>query len=227
MTSSLVLVHGAWGRPDDWDDVVAALPESTTVLRADLPSCRHADASLHDDIDEVKALVASADGGVVLVGHSYGGCVITGAGVHANVRHLVYVASYMPDERESLVSARDPDASTVVTPPLPPPAGDVSTLDDWDVDDGSYSVEAMARKRARPRRPWSARAMYDTVDEVAWRPKPSTFVVAARDDAIPPEIQRRHAQRADQVVELDTPHFPSFEAPKALAEILVEVLDSV
>lgn len=225
MAVSFVLVHGAWGRPEDWDDVVAHLPPEHHVLRADLPTCRHPDASLHDDIDEVKALVGSSPGGeTVLVGHSYGGCVITGAGLHPQVAHLVYVASYMPDEHESLVTTKDPDAAQI---DVPARAGGVVTLDDWDVDDGTYSAEAMARKRARPRRPWSARAMHDTVDEVAWRSKPSTFVVATRDTAIPVSLQRRHAERADHVIELDTPHFPSFEHPQALARVLIEVAGSV
>jgi pimeloyl-ACP methyl ester carboxylesterase len=241
MGPTIVFVHGAWGRPDDWDEVVIGLPPDVQVRRADLPTCRRPDATLGDDVEAVTALIEDA-GDVVLVGHSYGGYVITAAGVHPSVRHLVYVAAYMPDENESMAVARQSGDPAAAEAPEPEPVSDAEApgdpslggrldgtivLDDWEVDDGSYSPEAMMRKRARPRRPWAARAMHERVTAVAWRRVPTTYVVATRDDAIPPDVQRRHAERADHLVELDTPHFPSFERPDELAAVIRDVLDRI
>ena len=98
---AIVLVHGAWGSPEMWDHVIAALPAGAEVLVADLPTCSRPGATLSDDAAHVQEL--TGDRPAILVGHSYGGVVISEAGAQLpGVEHLVFVAAAMPDVGESM-----------------------------------------------------------------------------------------------------------------------------
>src|SRR5262245_221812 len=120
--STFVFVHGAWGSPQDWDDVIEAIGDRARCVCADLPSVRRADATLADDAAYVRELIADVDD-VVLVAHSYGGMVITEAGTAPNLRHLVYIASVAPEKDETLYALASADTD-------PEAGGDLEIRDD-------------------------------------------------------------------------------------------------
>jgi pimeloyl-ACP methyl ester carboxylesterase len=184
LAPTAVLVHGAWGAPDDWDDVVAGLDERGVACAvADLPTMRSIDATTTDDVDHVRELVLEAGGPVVLCGHSYGGMVITGLGADVPAVHLLYLAALVPDQgqaMEDLVGGA-PAATTRGTEVLP----DGSTLmAPWPVADGPYSADVLARMAARPRRRFAPAGWWTPVFGAAWRHAPSTYVLTSASDPI-------------------------------------------
>jgi pimeloyl-ACP methyl ester carboxylesterase len=224
--TTLVFVHGAWGCPEDWGDVIEEIGGRAHCVTADLPSVRRADATLADDAAYVRKLIADEQD-VVLVAHSYGGMVITEVGDAPNVRHLVYVASVAPDKDETLYGLASADAD-------PGADGNLEIRDDGtsvinDFAEGEpylvYTADARARMGRRPRRPASIASAISPCTETAWRTVPSTFIVALRDTTLVADLQRRHAERAGAttVHELDWPHFVINEAPLEIAEIVLGV----
>src|SRR4051794_26982751 len=183
---SIVLVHGAWHHAGCWDQVLPLLADAGVEATAiDLPG--HGDSTepfgdLHGDADSVRRFLDNGDGPVVLVGHSYGGAVITDAGAHSRVAHLVYVCAFQLDEGESC-SAAATDAAVE-------PAdvdGAISISDDgaWlafdeskarEVFYGDCSPEAVANATAQLTKQPLATLMQQP-REIAWRERPSTYVV--------------------------------------------------
>lgn len=226
--ASVVLVHGAWGDPRDWDDVVAALtPLGVRALSADLPTMRDAGANALDDADHVAALAATAQGPVVLCGHSYGGVVVTQAAASVpDVTHLVYVAAVVPDVGESMadVVGRGPTSSTDGLEVRP----DGSTvLTGWAAADWDYPADALARMARYERRAFAPGGRTTEVTAAGWRDVPSTYVVAERDASIAAVRQRAMATRCGRVVSFDSGHMVVHEHPVALAHLLAEVAGSV
>jgi pimeloyl-ACP methyl ester carboxylesterase len=178
---------------------------------------------MHDDADAVRAALDEEDGPVVLVGHSYGGMVITDAAAgHERVEHLVYVTSVMPEMGESLAGlgvGREPG------PWMDPRSEDgtmgvkAELLPDAFMQDCDEAAVAGALERLT-RQPLVVFGQAPRA--VAWRGRPSTYVVCAEDRATPPEAQRELAKRADRVVELPTGHHPMLSHPELLARVLVE-----
>ena len=221
--ATLVFVHGAWGCPEDWDDIIAAIGDRARCVAADLPSVQRADATLADDAAYVSELIAGEDD-VVLVAHSYGGMVITEAGNAPNVRHLVYVASVAPETEETLYGLASTDVDEDPADDLDVREDGTSRVIGW--GDGEaylvYTPKTRARMQQRPRRAASIASAISSCTTTAWRTVPSTFVVALRDTTLVPSLQRRHAERAGATVhELDWPHFVINEAPDAIAEIVL------
>ncbi len=190
---NFVLVHGAWGDGSHWRHVIPPLhARGYRVCAAQNPL-----TSLADDIDRTSKLAAAQDGPTLLVGHSYGGSVITGAGHTANVVGLVYVAAFAPDEGDSLGSIfarREP----------PQGAGSIRPDKDgflWiapdkfresfcqDLDETEALVMALTKK------PIAGRCFEDKSGQPAWKGKPSWYQVSAGDRMIPPETQNWMAER--------------------------------
>ena len=181
---------------------------------------------MHDDADAVRDALEEEDGPVVLVGHSYGGMVITDAAAgRQNVRHLVYVTSVMPDLGETMADFGgepgpwmdpDPDGGTMgVRAELVPAA----FMQDCDAEAVSGGLERLTRQPL---------AVFGQAPRgVAWREKPSTYVVRAEDRATPPGAQRGFARRADRVVELPTGHHPMLSKPAVLARTISEAAVTV
>ena len=231
----VVFVHGAlvfdgaWW----WHRMVGPLAALGLGIRAlELPSCvasagasGQAPADMYADADAVRAALDEEDEPLVLVGHSYGGMVITDAAAgHGNVEHLVYVTSVMPELDETLASLsgdREPgpwmdprpeDGTMGVKAELVPEA----FMQDCDEEAIEGALERLTRQ--------SLAAFGQTPRAVAWREKPSTYVVCAGDRATPPEAQREYARRADRVVELTTGHHPMLSQPEGLARALAEAV---
>jgi pimeloyl-ACP methyl ester carboxylesterase len=220
---TVVLVHGAWHGGWCWEKVTPLLDEAGVRWRTvDLPM-----TALADDIATVTAVLDDVAGPVLLVGHSYGGVVITGAGVHPSVEHLVFIAGFPATEDESAAAAV-PDAGIE-----PSALGDAFKI----ADDGGVTLEhdgaiATLFNRCSPSdaaaaferlRPIAIGCLKSAPGVAAWRDTPSTYVLCLDDQGVPSALQRVMAERArSEIVELDTDHSPFYAEPEALAALLVE-----
>lgn len=232
MSATVLLVHGAWHGSWCWEKVTPLLDAKGIAWRSvDLPTCdehRAAPATLHDDAAVVRTALDAIDGPALVCGHSYGGFVITEAAAdHPAVRRLVYLAAYMPDDGETLLSltASEPgaailgalrgrdDGRTVVDP---------AQLSDIFFNDCEPAAAAWAIANVS--------AMFTPAGEpvaaVAWKAIPSVYVVASRDNAIPPALQRRMSAHASRVVEWDTGHSPFISQPQLVADLLAALANS-
>lgn len=217
----VLFVHGAFVRDGAWwwqptAEVLArhGLRSSAVVL----PSCEaEPRGDLHDDAAAVRTLLDASGEPVLLVGHSYGGMVITEAGNHPAVHRLVYVTSFLPDVGEALADFGGAE------PPRHDSHGDgtasvreelVRPLFAQDFDDTTY---AGAAARLTPQ---NEAVFGQRTTTAAWREIPSTYLVCAEDRATLPEKQRDQAKRATEVVELPVPHHPFVTRPDLVAGVL-------
>src|SRR6266850_3219295 len=199
MQRTVVLVHGAWHGAWCWERVVPLLDAAAVPLVVvDLPSVSHDNATLHDDADYVRGALDSVDGDVVLLGHSYGGAVITAAGVHPNVAHLVYLCAFALDIGESAQenTLTGGDGPSDLGAALEIGEG-VLTVDPERAVAAFYhdctpEIAAAAIERLRPQ---SLAALGGKVDAAAWHDKPATYVVCSEDHALPVALQRSNAAR--------------------------------
>jgi pimeloyl-ACP methyl ester carboxylesterase len=217
---AIVLVHGAWGSPEMWQYVIEALPPGLEVLVADLPTCNRAGTTLSDDAAHVREL--AGDRHAILVGHSYGGTVITEAGASLpNLEHLVYLAAPMPDVGESMFDwlTKRP------VPDMPIEFHDdgTSTLNFTDVE-LPYDEVTVARLLGTRMRRFAIGAVMSPLSSAAWSTVPSTYVVATHDTILHPDTQREMAERAGAVTEIDTEHQVIFSHPEAVAALIASLL---
>jgi pimeloyl-ACP methyl ester carboxylesterase len=236
--ASVVLVHGAWHGAWCWDRVVDGLRAAGVPATAvDLPG-HGADpgpfGDLHGDAHRARAVLDGIEGPAVLVGHSYGGAVITEAGDHPAVAHLVYLAALPLDAGETCGSAAVSEASAADIdhtgrPSLgagfvPEPDGTVTlepsiaaTAFYNDCDQATVSW-ALARLGPQP-----LSTMQQAPTAIAWRGRPSTYVVCTDDLAIHPDLQRVLAKRCTTTVEWETSHSPFLSRPDLVTDLLSSV----
>ena len=181
--------------------------------------------SLEGDVAATKRVIDGLSEPVTLVGHSYGGAVITEAGNHPNVARLVYIAGFAPDEGESvetLIADPPPDAPV---PPIVPLEDGFLALDREKFSD-SFAADVDAEEAefmADSQVPWGVDALSGTVSEPAWRNKPSWYLVTTEDKMIPPPAQRQMSERAGStVVEAEASHSVYVSQPDAVAELIEE-----
>ena len=222
---TVVLVHGAWHGGWCWERVVTELSARGVDARTvDLPL-----TTLFEDANAVRAVVAPlAEAGhdVTLVGHSYGGAVITQAGETPGVAHLVYVAAFLPDVGESVSAlahgAPAPALNDALafsddgTVAIKADGGVAAFYADCDPDVAAASVERLRRMQAAP--------LMEPVSVAAWRTVPSTYVLCTQDQAIPPELQRSMAERAARCETLTASHSPFLSVPGPLADVIVSTV---
>jgi pimeloyl-ACP methyl ester carboxylesterase len=223
----LVLVPGAFHGSWCFAPVVKELEDAgIRTIAADLPSIgddRGPRADLHGDAAHVREVIDRADAPVVLVGHSYGGAVITEAGVHPNVRHLVYLAALVPSQEETSAQLLGvPDPSGVGDDPVPPPAAEDAAARFYHDCDQATAAWAAANLRPQPlawllQRPFA----------VAWREHPSTYVVCSDDRAIPADLQRVWATRCTASVEWNSSHSPFLSHAALVVDLLAATLCSL
>ncbi|MDX3117762.1 MULTISPECIES: alpha/beta hydrolase [Streptomyces] len=231
-TPTVVLVHGAFADAAGWSGVIAELQGRGVPVIAPPNPLR----GLASDAAYVASVAAQIDGPVILVGHSYGGALITVAGATENVVGLVYVAAYVPDEGESLgeLQGRFPLSPLVGslkewTYPVPggDPAVEVTIAEDAFPSVFAADVPADVTKvLAAAQRPLAAAAFEETAAVAAWKTKPSWALVAGADEAINPEVERFGAQRAGATtVELDgASHAVAVSRPKAVADLILDAV---
>jgi pimeloyl-ACP methyl ester carboxylesterase len=196
--SNVVLVHGGFVDGSGWQPVYRLLrKEGLSVSVVQNPTI-----SLADDVQATKRIIAAQNGPVVLVGHSYGGVVITEAGNDPKIASLVYIAAFAPDKGESVASLiKDPQPGAPVPPILPPQDGflfleKAKFRASFAADVDAETAEFMADSQV----PWGVEALGGTISEPAWKTKPSWYLVATEDRMIPPAAQRLMSKRAGAMV---------------------------
>jgi pimeloyl-ACP methyl ester carboxylesterase len=216
---NVVLVHGGFVDGSGWEGVHKALKRAGyTVSVVQNPT-----TSLADDVAVTKRAIAAQNGPVILVGHSYGGVVITEAGNDPKVAGLVYIAAFAPDRGESVNDLiKNPPPGAPVPPILPPQDGFLFL--DKAKFAASFAADVppgTAAFMADSQVPWGVEALGGKVSEPAWRTKPSWYLVATDDKMIPPEAQRVMSNRAgSKVEEVKGSHAVYVSQPQAVASII-------
>jgi pimeloyl-ACP methyl ester carboxylesterase len=224
--AAVVLVHGGFVDGSGWEDVYRIL--KTDGYRVSI--VQNPTSSLADDVAATKRAIAEQKGAVILVGHSYGGVVITEAGNDPQVSGLVYIAAFAADSGESVASLiKDPPPGAPVPPILPPQDGFLA-LDkakfaaSFAADVAPEKAEFMANSQV----PWGVVALNGAVTQAAWASKPSWYLVANDDRMIPPAAQRAMAKRAgSSVVEVRGSHAVYVSQPEAVAELIKKAAKSL
>lgn len=222
---TIVLVHGAFVDGSGWSGVHRILREKGfPVIVVQNPT-----TSLAEDVAATRLAIAAAAGEVILVGHSYGGVVITEAGSDPKVKALVYVAAFAPDQGESvssLLANAPPDAEG---PPILPPVSGFLLLDKakFPAAFAADVAPALAGFMADSQVPWGVQAFDGRISRPAWKVKPSWFVVAQDDRMIPPQAQRAMAGRAGATVHsLPGSHAIYVANPPAIATYIEEAAEA-
>ena len=223
---SIVLVHGGFVDGSGWQGVYDILKKdgyNVTVVQ-------NPTTSLADDVAFTKRVVAAQSGQVLLVGHSYGGVVITEAGNDPKVAGLVYIAAFAPDKGESVQSLIKNPAPGAPVPPILPPQDGFLLLDQAKFA-ASFAADVDERKAsfmAASQVPWGVNALTGEVSTPAWKTKPSWYLVATDDKMIPPPAQRAMAARAGaRVTEVPGSHAVYVSRPQAVAAVIAKAATSV
>ncbi len=179
--------------------------------------------SLDDDAAVTRRVIDGLDGLVVLVGHSYGGAVITEAGLHEKVTALVYIAAFAPDKGESVNTLLAGFPAGGPQPPILPPVDGFLFLD-REKFAASFAGDLPAGQAAfmaDSQVPWGVNALGGTISEASWRIKPSWYLVASDDRMIPPPTQRMMAERTGATVtEVPGSHSVYLSQPQAVASLI-------
>ena len=216
--NNIVLVHGAFVDGGHWEEVYK-------ILRRDgysVSVVQNPTISLENDVAVTRRVLASQKGPAILVGHSYGGAVITEAGNHPSVAALVYIAAFAPDRGESVATLIEGPPDAPVSPMLPPQDGFLfldkakfaaSYAADVDLEKATFWADSQV--------PWGVACLSGAINEPAWRTKPSWYLVATEDKRIPPDAQRAMAKRVGStVVEAQGSHAIYFSQPKAVTALI-------
>jgi pimeloyl-ACP methyl ester carboxylesterase len=198
-SGTVVLVHGGFVDGSGWQEVYRLLKQDGySVAIVQNPT-----VSLEDDAAVTRRVIAAQNEPVILVGHSYGGAVITEAGNDPNVAALVYIAAFVPDTGESVNTLLEGFPKDGPGPPILPPEDGFLHLDREKFHDSfAADVDAdLAAFMADSQVPWGVDALGGPISEAAWRSKPSWYLIATEDRMIPPQAQREMAERAGATVE--------------------------
>jgi pimeloyl-ACP methyl ester carboxylesterase len=223
---NVVLVHGGFVDGSGWQGVY-------DLLKADgfnVSVVQNQTLSLESDVETTHNVLDAQDGPAILVGHSYGGVVITEAGSHERVAGLAYIAAFAPDAGESVNALiADPPPGAPVPPILPPENGFLLLDREKFAESFAADVPAeLAAFMADSQVPWGVGALGGTVTDPGWRTKPSWYLVAADDRMIPPPAQRQMAQRTGATVrEIPGSHSVYVSQPQAVADLIHTAVESL
>jgi len=225
--ASIVLVHGAFVDGSGWQAVHAQLSnEDHEVLIVQNPTI-----TLEGDVAATEQAIAAARYPVILVGHSYGGAVVTEAGDNPKVKAIVYVAAFVPDAGESVAALNEApaEAGEVKAPVLPPENGYLVVDPAQFPQAFAADVDpAITRFMAAAQVPWWLAAATTPVTRVGWKTKPSYYLVAKADRMVPPSAQRRMAQRAGAAVsEIDSSHAAMLSHPREVAGFITAAAHAI
>jgi pimeloyl-ACP methyl ester carboxylesterase len=223
---TLLLVHGAWMGPWQWDFLIPELDRrGIPFTRVALPSCGLEDeqlGSLQDDAAAIGTAAREAGNDVIVVAHSYAGVPASQAVFGPNVQRIVYLGAFMPDDGRSLVSylppgefppfvhLRDDGATDLVAELVP-----VHLCNHCTAERTDWLLERLVLQ--------GASVVVTPVDRASWHACPSTYIVLDNDLAVPTELQRFYATQANVTVEFASDHMPMLSHPAALADVLVTI----
>jgi pimeloyl-ACP methyl ester carboxylesterase len=216
---NVVLVHGGFADGSGWQGVYDILTKDGFNVGV----VQNPTLSLEGDVAAARMIIDAQPGPVVLVGHSYGGAVITGAGTHQNVAALVYIAAFVPDAGESVNTLIAGFPSDVPGPPILPPKDGFLFLDrgkfhaafagDLPAEQAAFMADSQV--------PWGVDALGGQVTQPAWRTKPSWYLATTQDRMIPPPAQRTMSQRAGSTVtKVAASHSVYLSQPPAVAGLI-------
>jgi pimeloyl-ACP methyl ester carboxylesterase len=221
MIKNVVLVHGGFVDGSGWQGVYKILTGEGFSVRV----VQNPTLSLADDVAVTKRAIATCDGPVILVGHSYGGAVVSQAGTDPKVKGLVYITAFAPDQGESVSSLIANPAPGAPVPPILPPQDGFLFLDRAKFA-ASFAADVapeLAAFMADSQVPWGLEALAGKVSNPAWRGKPSWYLIATEDKMIPPPAQRSMAQRAEsKIVETPGSHSVYVSKPKVVADLITQ-----
>jgi pimeloyl-ACP methyl ester carboxylesterase len=223
---SIVLVHGGFVDGAGWEGVYNSLKKDGYNVSV----VQNPTTSLAEDVAATRLAIAQVQGPVVLVGHSYGGAVITEAGTDPKVAGLVYITAFAPDKGESVETLIKNPPPGAPVPPILPPMNGYLFLDraKFRASFAADVSEAKAAFLADSQVPWSVNALSGSISEPAWRSKPSWYLVATEDKMIPPPAQRQMATRAGATVaEAAGSHAIYISKPEAVAALIAKAAKSV
>lgn len=215
---NIVLVHGAFADGSGWEGVYKVL-----VKRGyNVSVVGNPNTGLADDVEALKRVLDRQDGPAILVGHSYGGAIITEGGLDKNVAGLVYVAAFVPDEGETLLKLLQSGPPAPNSGILPPENGYLWY--DKSKFHSGFCADLSAEKAAflaDSQVPVAASVFQASITKAAWKTKPSWYVVASQDQTIPPDGQRFMAKRANaKVTEIKGSHLVFMSQPTAVADVI-------
>jgi len=223
---TIVLVHGAWGDGSHWRNIIPGLYKKGYTVR----SVQNPLTSLEDDIQKTKDLIDAQAGKVLLVGHSYGGSVISGAGHHDKVAGLVFIAAFAPDKGESLggILARGealPSAASI----YPDSKGFLwIKYDKFHESFCADLAEDDALVMSVSQKPLHGSVFGTEAGEPAWKTKPSWYQVSDKDNMIPPATEKEMGERmkAKKIIHLNSSHAASASHPKEVLDLILEAANS-
>ena len=223
---NVVLVHGGFVDGSGWQGVYNALKKNGYAVTI----VQNPTTSLSDDVAVTKRALAALNGPAILVGHSYGGVVITEAGSDPKVAGLVYIAAFAPDKGESVAALiKDPPPGAPVPPILPPQDGYLFL--DKPKFAASFAADVspdLAEFMADSQVPWGVEALSGAISQPAWKTKPSWYLVATEDKMIPPDAQRAMSKRAGStVIEVKGSHAVYVSQPQAVASLIERAASGV
>jgi pimeloyl-ACP methyl ester carboxylesterase len=223
---NVVLVHGGFVDGSGWEGAYRILKKDGH----DVSIVQNPTVSLGEDVAATRLILAMQDRPVILVGHSYGGAVITEAGNHPKVAGLIYVAAFAPDKDESVATLIENPPPDAPAPPILPPRDGFLLLDkakfhasfaaDLDAERAAFMADSQV--------PWGVAALNSAISEPAWRKKPSWYLVTTEDKMIPPALQYLMAKRAGSTVtEERASHAIYMSRPNAVAALIANVIDEM
>jgi pimeloyl-ACP methyl ester carboxylesterase len=221
LIKNVVLVHGAFVDGSGWQGVYDLLKADGFNVRI----VQNPMISLQGDVAATTRHIEALDGPVVLVGHSYGGAVVTEAGNHEQVEALVYIAAFVPDEGESVSTLSADLVSGASLPAVFNSRGGSLFLDrdDFAVMFAADVPTKVASFMADSQVPWGVDAAGGIVTDPAWRTKPSWYLVASEDHMIPPPAQRTMSERAgSRIAEVSGSHAIYVSQPAAVASLILQ-----
>lgn len=223
---NIVLVHGTWADGSSWAKVIPLLQaKGLKVIAVQNPL-----TSLGDDVESTKRAIELQDGPVLLVGHSWGGVVITEAGNHAKVAGLVYVAAAAPDEGQSFLELVQTAPSTPGNDEIRPDAyGYVSMSPKGIFEDFAQDLPESERKlMVATQGPQAFTALKEKITKAAWKTKPSWYVVATNDRMINPDLERTLAKKLKATTsEVKSSHVAMLAQPEKVAAVIIEAAGKV